>query len=146
MKNEIRKNKKRNNRGFSLVELIIVIAIMAVLTAIVAPQYIKYVEKSKVSADEANITEFDSALKVIAVDTDTPLPVDKYTVVLSKSADVAVTVTSATAANVTLLKTDLSEYLGSTYASTRLDSKTYAAGYTFTVDVTDTNATVTGTK
>ena len=35
MKNE----KKMNNKGFSLVELIIVIAIMAVLIAVLAPQY-----------------------------------------------------------------------------------------------------------
>lgn len=43
---------KSNNKGFSLVELIIVIAIMAILVGIIAPQLLKYVEKSKVSADQ----------------------------------------------------------------------------------------------
>ena len=37
------------NKGFSLVELMIVIAIMAVLTGVLAPQFIQYVEKSKES-------------------------------------------------------------------------------------------------
>ena len=32
--------KKMNNKGFSLVELIIVIAIMAVLIVVLAPQYL----------------------------------------------------------------------------------------------------------
>ena len=45
------KKEKMNDKGFSLVELIIVIAIMAVLVVVLAPQYLKYVEKSRVSAD-----------------------------------------------------------------------------------------------
>jgi len=44
--------KKMNNKGFSLVELIIVVAIMAVLVGVLAPQYIKYLDKSKVGADK----------------------------------------------------------------------------------------------
>ena len=43
--------KKKGNLGFSLVELIIVIAIMAVLVAVLAPQFIKYVEQSRRSRD-----------------------------------------------------------------------------------------------
>lgn len=38
---------KRNNKGFSLVELIIVIAIMVALIAAIGPQYVKYVKKSR---------------------------------------------------------------------------------------------------
>ena len=40
-----------DNKGFSLVELIIVIAIMAALVALLAPQFIKYVEQSRRSRD-----------------------------------------------------------------------------------------------
>ena len=41
----------KNNKGFSLVELIIVIAIMAILVGVMAPQLIKYIEKTNVSSD-----------------------------------------------------------------------------------------------
>lgn len=41
----------KNNKGFSLVELIIVIAIMAILVGVMAPQLIKYIEKTNVSND-----------------------------------------------------------------------------------------------
>ncbi len=62
--------KKLNNKGFSLVELIIVIAIMAVLVGVLAPQYLKYVEKSRVSSDRDNVDAIVSALQVYAVDPD----------------------------------------------------------------------------
>lgn len=43
MKNTIRKN----NNGFSLIELIVVVAIMAVLVGVLAPAYLRYIEKAR---------------------------------------------------------------------------------------------------
>ena len=43
--------KKMNNKGFSLVELIIVIAIMAILAGAIAPALIRYIDKSRKSND-----------------------------------------------------------------------------------------------
>lgn len=60
--------KKLNNKGFSLVELIIVIAIMAVLIGVLAPQYMKYVEKSRQSADLDNYQSIISAIEIYASD------------------------------------------------------------------------------
>lgn len=60
--------KKLNNKGFSLVELIIVIAIMAVLIGVLAPQYLKYVEKSRKSADLDAINAMISAVEIYSSD------------------------------------------------------------------------------
>ncbi|HPS76461.1 MAG TPA: hypothetical protein PLD83_08500 [Oscillospiraceae bacterium] len=51
-----------------MVELIIVIAIIAVLAAVLAPQYIKYVEKSRVSVDENTVSEVSHAAEVAIAD------------------------------------------------------------------------------
>lgn len=49
------KNKKLGNDGFSLIEIIIVIAIIAVLAAALAPQLIKYIGKSKETTCQYNM-------------------------------------------------------------------------------------------
>ena len=43
--------KKKDNKGFSLVELIIVIAIMAILVGVVGTQVVPYLEKSRKAKD-----------------------------------------------------------------------------------------------
>ena len=60
--------KKLNNKGFSLVELIIVIAIMAVLIGLLAPQFIKYVQRSKYSTDVKNGQEIATVIQTLIAD------------------------------------------------------------------------------
>lgn len=55
MKNYVAKLRENEEKGFSLVELIIVMAIMAILVGVVASQVIPYMEKSKLSKDQENL-------------------------------------------------------------------------------------------
>jgi type IV pilus assembly protein PilA len=53
--------KKLNNKGFSLVELIIVIAIMAILVGVVGTQVIPYLENSRKAKDQQVISSWNTA-------------------------------------------------------------------------------------
>lgn len=68
MEKECRKGNKLNNKGFSLVEIIIVIAIMAILAGALAPQLIKYIEKSRVSSDISNCNSLKTAVQTALAD------------------------------------------------------------------------------
>ena len=59
MKNQ----KSLTNKGFSLVELIIVVAIMAILIGVLAPQYLRYVEKSRLQKYNTAMGEIANVLK-----------------------------------------------------------------------------------
>ncbi len=60
----------KNNKGVSVVALIIVIAIMAILVGVMAPQLIKYIEKTNVAADVQVCDTVRSALVTAAMDPD----------------------------------------------------------------------------
>lgn len=91
------KKENMNNKGFSLVELIIVIAIMAILIVVLAPQYLKYVEKSRVSSDQTTIVEYINAMQVIAADPDITLTSGTDYSLKSTAGSDTITVSSALA-------------------------------------------------
>lgn len=61
---KIRKNKK----GFTLVELIVVITVLAILAAIAIPIAGNWVGKAKTSSDASNIALFQSAIEKAVAD------------------------------------------------------------------------------
>ena len=63
--------KQKNNKGFSLVELIVVIAIMVVLVAVLAPVFTKYIESSRRSTDVQNASSIGEAVLADAADNKT---------------------------------------------------------------------------
>lgn len=56
-------NKKKNNKGFSLIELIIAIAILIILTGMLAPQFMKYIEKSREAKDMQTLDSVYTAVQ-----------------------------------------------------------------------------------
>ena len=76
-----KKQKSLNNKGFSLVELIIVVAIMAVLVGVLAPTYLGYVEKSKKSTDVQNAQELATSIAVKAAIDDSAITTSTVTAI-----------------------------------------------------------------
>lgn len=87
MKKELKNTKKKNNKGFSLVELIVVIAIMAVLMAVLAPAMLRYVEKSRVQKDESAVSEAANAAQLALADESVYKKVDSQTPITVTIAD-----------------------------------------------------------
>lgn len=84
---------KMNNKGFTLVELIIVIAIIAILIAVLAPQYTKYIERARKSNDITAAGNIRQAALTAALDPDNDL--DSFTVTWATTAtSPTITITS----------------------------------------------------
>ena len=60
--------KRKNNKGFSLVELIVVVAIMAVLIGVLVPTLVRNVEKSKKQKDISTVEEVRNQLTIALAD------------------------------------------------------------------------------
>ncbi len=78
--------KKLNNKGFSLVELIVVVLIMAIIAVALAPQVMKWVEESRKSTDANNYDTIVEACNTALADQEA-LKESNNKIVLTASAD-----------------------------------------------------------
>lgn len=76
------KKKMRTEEGFTLAELLIVVAIIAVLVAIAIPVFTNQLEKSREATDAANIRSAIAEVTVDYLNADT-IAEDGYTVTVS---------------------------------------------------------------
>lgn len=130
---------KKNNKGFSLVELIVVVLIIAVIGVALAPQVMKWVDRSRASADINNRANIKSAVQIAVAD--------------AQANGVAVTISTPMAVNSTNFPAqavdpagvsgkEIKDYIGYVLNG---DYPTTAAGGTFMVEISSTGTvTVTG--
>ena len=138
MKKQLQKffAKKKNNKGFTLIELIIVIAILAILIGIVGMASIRYVEKSRKSADEQTLDSISTAAQAALVDPDLGITIkDKEGKIMVK--DSAIKATGFTGN----IETEITNSLAK---APKLNSQAYKNGRKLTITVgTGTDAAIT---
>ncbi|HVT14150.1 MAG TPA: type II secretion system major pseudopilin GspG [Fimbriimonadaceae bacterium] len=62
--------KKRTRRGFTLIELMVVILILAILAALIVPRLFGQQDQAKIAKAQADISELKNALARFRVDND----------------------------------------------------------------------------
>jgi prepilin-type N-terminal cleavage/methylation domain-containing protein len=108
--------KKMNNKGFSLVELIVVVLIMAIIAVALAPQVMKWVENSRVSTDCTNYESLVENLQLAIADKDVYKNVSAkegvvcYAVIGTKGSDIKATEADVTTPGTTYTASAMPAY------------------------------------
>lgn len=142
--------KKTNNKGFSLVELIVVVAIMAVLMVVLAPQLLRYVERSRLQRDNSAIAEIANVIEIAladeAINADTP---NGTTVTIVNAANTNAEVEFANdiaGATGTLLADELEAAIGDTYTTSSTTYNESDANIVLTITKANGQTTISVTE
>lgn len=124
----MKKMSQKNNKGFSLVELIVVVAIMAVLMGILVPTLVKNVEKSKKQKDTSAVEEIRTTMVTNLAD---PLYSDlEATITYNGTKSNSKKITITTPDNAPAATTDLGKFLAAVSSDVKdwtFTSKDYKA-------------------
>lgn len=139
----MKKMSQKNNKGFSLVELIVVVAIMAVLMGILVPTLVKNVEKSKKQKDRNAIEEIRNTMVTNLAD---PLYSDlEATITYNGTNANSKEITITTPDNAPAANTDLGKFLAAVSSDIKdwiFTSKDYKAKPKVTFVIKDQQVTV----
>ena len=129
--------KKMNNKGFSLVELIVVVLIMAIIAVALAPQVMKWVENSRKSTDIENYNALVEACNVAST--------NEAVIAQVKSGAITISMNNAGTTGATgALATSMNDTLPG-WASTKITSGDWS-GYTFKIVVSSATNGIQVTK
>ena len=130
------KKRKKNNKGFSLVELIVVVLIIAIIAVALAPQVMKWVKTAKDNVDENNMASIKSSMQIAIADFESYGNVLQNTTFKILDSDVEITSPTPHTQNQTKLKNFVNEVFGGSYPKPSDSSKHYVAVITVKADST----------
>ncbi len=116
------------NKGFSLVELIVVIAIMAILVGVAVPVYTSYIGKANIAVDQQAVDNLKHACEIVEIEYDVEVQYTLKDGVIEATIVKPDDATPAQTDNITAATTQLTTILGDAGLKVTLKGEYDASG------------------